>query len=77
MCDWGNTKNLTVPIPADLSHTGERRWATKAIDSCIADLIYALNVMGVYTRSSCCGHGKEPGSIILEDGRELIINVSA
>jgi hypothetical protein len=73
MCRWGHTVNLVVPIPADLSHTGEARWAEKAVDSCIADLVRALNAGGVLTRSCCCGHGKEEGSIILQDGRVLVV----
>jgi hypothetical protein len=73
MCEWGKTRDLLVSIPAHLSHTGKRRWAWKPVDSCIADIVEALNVFGIYTESSCCGHGKENGSIILQDGRVLII----
>jgi hypothetical protein len=43
------------------------------IDSCIAHLVAALNAGGVPTRASCCGHGKLPGSIVLDDGRELFV----
>jgi hypothetical protein len=43
------------------------------IDRCIAHIVAALNAGGVPTKASCCGHGKRPGSIILEDGRELFI----
>lgn len=42
------------------------------IDFCIADLVAALNAANITTAASCCGHGKE-GSIMLTDGRELII----
>ena len=41
------------------------------IDFCIADLVAALNAANITTIASCCGHGKIPASIILEDGREL------
>lgn len=73
MCKWGTTKDLLVPIPAHLSHTGEFRWDTKPVDSCLADIVQALNDAGVYTAGCCCGHGQRPGSIILHDGRELIM----
>jgi len=73
MCEWGKTTNLLVPIPANLSHTGLFRWDYKPVDSCLAPIIDTLNKAGIYTASSCCGHSKEPGSIILHDGRELIV----
>lgn len=73
MCDWGNTTEVEVTIPADLSCTGQSRVAVKPIDSCIAAIVRALNQGGVLTRSSCCGHGKEPGRIDLVDGRSLVI----
>lgn len=28
---------------------------------------------GVDMRASCCGHGKGPGEILLQDGRRLVI----
>jgi len=44
-----------------------------SVDSCLATLIGVLNVTGFRTVASCCGHGKRPGNIALEDGREIII----
>jgi len=41
------------------------------VDPCIAELVKALNIGGVVTRASCCGHGTQPGSVLLDDGREL------
>ena len=73
MCEHGETEDVFVPIPADLSHTGEMRWAHKPVDRCIADLVRALNRHAPMTRSSCCGHGRAPGSIVLWDGRDLLI----
>lgn len=73
MCEWGDTVILSVPIPARLSHTGASRWAEKPIDRCIAPLVTALNAAGIYTASSCCGHGKQDGTIVLQDGRTLIV----
>ena len=73
MCDWGTQVLLLVPMPAELSHTGQFRWAIKGVDACIADLVQALNSAGIYTANSCCGHGKAPGVIFLHDVRVFII----
>ena len=73
MCNWGTDVELNVPIPAGLSHTGEPRWALKKVDACIAPIIAALNDAGIYTASSCCGHGKGNGEILLHDGRRLVV----
>jgi hypothetical protein len=43
------------------------------VDSCIADIVAALNKSGMRTHASCCGHGQLPGWISLSDGRELRI----
>ena len=45
----------------------------RGIDHCIHQIVAALNAGGVSTLSSCCGHGKTKGNIVLEDGRILII----
>lgn len=73
MCQWGTYEHVEVTVPARLSHTGEDRKAVKSIDACIAPLVKALNDAGVSTIASCCGHGNRNGSIILGDGREIII----
>lgn len=73
MCEKGNMVTLNVPIPAELSYTGEFRWNYKPIDSCISDIVNALNNGDVHTAASCCGHGKRAGEIILHDGRRLLI----
>lgn len=74
MCEHGTYTMLRVPIPAHLSHTGQFRWDYKAVDSCIAPIVEALNTAGIYTAGCCCGHGENSGSIILHDGREIVIN---
>lgn len=73
MCEWGTEVLLDVPIHPDDSYTGQLRRAKKGVDACIADIVEALNQAGIYTRSCCCGHGKQDGSILLHDGRELVI----
>ena len=45
----------------------------RSIDWCIHQIVAALNAGGVATAASCCGHGARDGSIVLEDGRELVI----
>lgn len=43
------------------------------IDWCIHHIVAALNAGGVKTTMCCCGHGRQPGEIRLEDGRILHI----
>ena len=66
MCRWGSEKHLILPkANGNMEPVG--------IDSCIASIVEALNKSGIRTIASCCGHGKINGSIILADGRELLI----
>jgi len=37
------------------------------MDSCIADLVVAMNKVGYKTTSSCCGHGRTDGYILCKD----------
>ena len=64
---------VRVKIAADLSRTGKEYWKDTKIDSCISDIVSALQSGGVDMRASCCGHGKADGNILLQDGRKLII----
>lgn len=73
MCEHGNTEKVNVWIPPHLSHSGVGYWKYAEIDSCIAPIVQALQFAGIHMLGSCCGHGKNPGSIVLADGRELII----
>lgn len=73
MCEHGTTVDVTVTIPAELSHTGQARKKTCAIDACIAPLVAALEAGGVLMRGSCCGHGVRAGEILLADGRALVV----
>ena len=73
MCAFGNDVSVLVTVAAELSHTGESYQREFGIDACIAPIVKALNEGGVITTQSCCGHGKEPGSIELADGRVLVI----
>ena len=73
MCKWGTTTEMEVFIPARLSRTDRDYMKKVGVDSCIASFVQKLNGAGITTIASCCGHDKRPGSIILEDGMELII----
>jgi hypothetical protein len=61
MCKWGTD--------AEIEFEGRAIY----VDSCIASIVIALNKVGVKTRACCCGHGKDDGSILLADGREIVI----
>ncbi|MCK4686625.1 MAG: hypothetical protein KAT66_00685 [Candidatus Lokiarchaeota archaeon] len=61
MCKWGNTKPLKI--------NGKLR----DIDSCIFDLVKLLNENYKTTIACCCGHGKQPTSIVFEDESEIRI----
>ena len=71
MCN--STRNVRVKIAADVSCNGSEKWKDCKIDSCIADLVQALQLAGINMRSSCCGHGKGEGEITLADGRMLLV----
>ncbi len=73
MCKWGQIQRCWVNIPAGHSYTGRMRLAYKPVDSCIASLVEALNQCGLLTLGSCCGHGRGPGKIELQDGRVLLL----
>lgn len=73
MCTYGESVPVRLRIPADLSATGESRWKVAAIDRCIAPVVRAFQVAGIDMRSSCCGHGRGAGEILLQDGRRVVI----
>lgn len=72
MCDWGDSVVVSVLVPASVSCTGSDRRARKPIDRCIASLVEALDRAGVRMTGSCCGHGRSPATIGLDDGSELV-----
>ncbi len=61
MCEWGTTRNIQIwnSKLKTMRHVG--------VDACIAEFILMLNRNGYETVASCCGHGKQPVSIILRD----------
>ena len=70
MCKWGDSIVMEVTIPSHLSHSGETYKKKVGIDRCIAPLVKAMNEAGMVTDASCCGHGKQPPSIIFNDGQK-------
>ena len=64
-CELG-TYECVVPMPI--------RGRSQGIDLCIADIVAALNAANILTTGSCCGHGKMPGSVLLDDGRVLHVD---
>lgn len=57
---------VTVVAPFDW----EKR--IRSIDACIFPEIMSLWYLGIETGASCCGHGVNPGSILLYDDRHVI-----
>jgi len=64
MCEWGN--DVVLRLPDWMLEHKERR--TACVDECIVDQIKALWAAGYTTEGCCCGHGKEPPSVVIADG---------
>lgn len=71
MCEHDGTFRSQTTVR--LAHPRSDGAATAGVDPCIAPIVQALNDAGIQTLASCCGHGHRPGSIVLEDGREILI----
>lgn len=68
MCDHANREAAMVVLAVDAAGV-----PTVWCDPCLAPLVKALNDAGIATVASCCGHGRQPGTVALADGRELVI----
>lgn len=68
MCDHNPRESAMV-----VTHRDDAGRPTVWCDPCLVPLITALNDGGVTTSSSCCGHGRSPGWVMLTDGRDLLI----
>ena len=74
VCPHCGQKPIIMLLPIeDMTAKGIKFRAEVPIDYCLVDLVRCLKVAGIETKSSCCGHGAEYGSIELMDGRELIV----
>lgn len=72
MCEWhGGTYAGNLDVT--LSHPRDDGISFCSVDACIQPLVQAINDAGLQTINSCCGHGKRPGWIALEDGRHILI----
>jgi len=60
MCKWGNYKYLKINNKL------------RAIDECLFDFVKLLNDNGYKTVACCCGHGKQPSRISLENKKEIL-----
>ncbi len=67
MCKWGDTVVLKPPDRALIPNRVQNDWV--AVDSCIADAVAMLWLFNYPTLSSCCGHGRGHGEILV-DGDE-------
>ena len=74
MCKHGTYTEVLCWQPPCLTHDGIERLGPIKVDRCIAPIVAALNLAGVRTTQSCCGHGKGPGRIDLSDGRVLVVH---
>lgn len=68
--DFGSTPEVLLTMLTSIMPDGEREYKKVAIDACIAPVIQYLWDNDVYTGGSCCGHGKNNPSIVLEMGVE-------
>ncbi len=67
MCEWGNTTKVKLSKP-------QRGSEYIDVDECISSIVQALNIAGIETVASCCGHGNLLGNIILKDNRVIEIH---
>jgi len=52
------------------------KYCPSEIDECMKEFIFRLNQYGVETISCCCGHGKYPMTIVVEDSAGIFDIVS-
>jgi len=62
MCKKRNSKNAWIPHQKKIVK----------VDSCIANLIHALNGVGYKTLACCCGHGIYNMSIVVENTEDCV-----
>ena len=48
-------------------------WKWVPVDACIQPLVRALNAAGLRTANSCCGHGRNYPTVLLADGRAVLV----
>lgn len=66
---FGSYRNhIALPVPPGLDIGGET--GAVGLDYCIAHEVYGLWQQGIRTRASCCGHGRMPGFIAVDERDE-------
>ena len=65
-CAHGGTYAHTVPMCVN-------RCKVVEVDFCVAKLVAALEAGGFRPVASCCGHGKMPASVLLEDRTNVVM----
>ena len=61
MCEYGTEVQMPVRV------LPSKEIKVKGVDACLAPLVKFLNDNGVQTWGSCCGHGKNRGSISIDE----------
>ena len=71
MCDEDAT--VLVLMGHDTAQVTDPRPGPVTVDACIAAEVRLLNVAGIRTTGSCCGHGRGPGwiAVVLEDAERM------
>jgi hypothetical protein len=65
----GTTAPVRLPCPPPVAHTRHHPEDGIYVDACIAHVVAHLWENGVWTLSSCCGHGRKPPGVVLNDDR--------
>jgi len=64
VCDCEYGKEIVLNLPDHLIPWKERR--TVCVEACVVDQIQARWDANIETLGGCCGHDKEPPSVIIE-----------
>lgn len=59
---------LIPPTAFGFTYSSGKEKTKVSIDACIANVIQHLWDKGILTTNSCCGHGKENPSIVMQSG---------
>lgn len=68
--DFGSKPEVKLTMLTSILPDGKRTYKDVMVDACIAPVVQHLWDNGVTTGGSCCGHGKQPPSLVLGEGDE-------
>ena len=60
---WGDVRLLVPPDPRLMPNRVRNAWVL--VDRCVAEAVEALWRFGYVTVSSCCGHGRGGGEVVV------------